>query len=291
MAHRCMVPSTKSALHLPGWLHDLVERHLEEEIELPILPEASARIVALCEDEKADARAIEGTLERDPSLAAHVLRVANSAAFAPKEPIVALHQAVSRLGLATIRNIALGVSLRGQVFHVPGQEARMRAIWAHCATAAAFARSLARRLRRNVEGAFLCALLHDVGRPAVLQATVQGLAHRTKEPLPDSLLETAMDEFHEEFARRLVESWKLADWTVSVVAHHHDPEKAAPYQEEARITRLADLLSYWAHDAQQGPGDFPSDDPVIGELNLYPEDVEALLAERDAALQFAEAFQ
>ena len=286
-----MSPTTKPTLKLPGWLHDLLDRHLQEDVELPILPEASARIMSMCEDEKTDAKAIEGVLERDPSLASHVLRIANSSAYAPKEPIVSLQQAVSRLGLATMRNIVLGVSLQGRVFKVPGHQARVRAIWIHCAVTAAFAREVARRLRRNVEAAFLCGLLHDVGRPVVLQATVEALAHRTKEALPVALLETAMNEFHEEVAGRMVAEWKLAAWTVAVVAHHHEPDKAQPYEEEARITLLSDLLSYWALDDSKTVEDFVTTHPVIDALNLYPEDVDALLAYRGKALEFAEAFQ
>lgn len=281
--------STRPALRLPGWLHDILERHLEQDIELPILPDAAARVLALCEDEKTDAKAIEAVLERDPSLASHVLRVANSSAYAPKETIVSLQQAVSRLGLGALRNIVLAISLQGRVFKVPGHQARVRAIWVHCAVAAAFARELARMLRKSVEGAFLCGLLHDVGRPIVLQATVDALSHRSKEPLPEALLETAMNEFHEGIAARMLEAWKLADWAVAVVAHHHEPAKAEPFEQEARITRLADLLSHWAL-GEGGPEAFPAD-PVVAELNLYPEDFEKLLAYRGKALEFSEAFQ
>jgi putative nucleotidyltransferase with HDIG domain len=286
-----MSSTTNRTLHLPGWLHDILERHLESDIELPILPEASARIVALCENDAADAKAIEAVLERDPSLTSHVLRIANSAAYAPKERIVSLQQAVSRLGFDTLRNIVLAITLQGRVFRVSGQQERVRAIWTHCAVTAAFAREIARRLRKNVEGAFLCGLLHDVGRPIVLQATVDALAHRSKEPLPDALLETAMNEFHASMAERMLVAWKLADWTVAVVAHHHEPDKAAPHDEEARITRLADLMAYWAQDDARTTADFSADDPAIQELDLYPEDVEKLLGYRDQALQFAKAFR
>lgn len=286
-----MAPSTKPQLHLPGWLHDILERHLEADVELPILPEASARILSMCEDEKTDAKAIEAVLERDPSLASHVLRIANSSAFAPKEPIVSLQQAVSRLGLGAMRNIVLALSLQGRVFQVSGHQARVRSIWIHCTVAAAFGREIARKLRRNVEAAFLCGLLHDVGRPVVLQATIQTLAHRSREPLPAALLETAMDEFHEDVAGRMVGSWKLAEWTVAVVANHHHPEKAEPHEEQAFITYLADLLADWALDETRGPEDFPLDDPRFDRLNLYPEDIQALLAFRGKALEFAEAFR
>ena len=286
-----MTTSTKPALHLPGWLHDLLERHLEETVELPILPESSARILALCEDEKTDAKRLERALERDPSLAALVLRIANSSAYAPQEPIVSLQQAVSRLGLGAVKNIVLGISLQGRVFKVPAHQALVRSIWTHCAVTAAYAREIARKLRLNVEAAFLCGLLHDVGRPVVLQATVDALAHRAKEPLPVALLETAMDEFHEELAGRMVEFWKLADWTVAVVANHHRPERAGAHEEQARITYLADLLADWALDDSKTPADFPGGDPVLDRLNFYREDVEALLAFRDRALVFAEAFR
>lgn len=286
-----MPPSTKQTLRLPGWLHDILERHLDQDIELPILPEASARIMSMCEDDKTDAKAIEAVLERDPSLASHVLRIANSSAYAPKDPIVSLQQAVSRLGLGAMRNIVLAVSLQGRVFKVPGHQARVRSIWIHCAVTAAFGREIARKLRRNVEAAFLCGLLHDIGRPIVLQATIDTLAHRSKEALPVALLETAMDEFHEEIAGRMVASWKLAEWTVAVVANHHAPEKAEPHEEQAHITYLADLLSDWALDGSKGVEDFTFDDPSIGCLNLYPEDIEALLSYRGKALEFAEAFQ
>jgi putative nucleotidyltransferase with HDIG domain len=283
--------TTKTKLCLPGWLHDLLERRLEEDVELPILPETSMRIMAMCEDKKTDAKAIEKVLERDPSLASHVLRIANSSAYAPKNPIVSLKQAVSRLGLAAMRNIVLSVSLQERVFKAPGHKATVREIWTHCAAAAVFSREIARMLRRNVEAAFLAGLLHDVGKPLVLQGTIEALAHRTKETLPDSLLQTAMDEFHEELGGRMVEAWKLADWTVAVVANHHHPDRAEPHEVLARIVRLADLLSDWALDEALAPEDFDLQDKVIDDLNLYPEDVDKLLAFRGKALEFAQVFK
>jgi putative nucleotidyltransferase with HDIG domain len=284
-----MQSSTQTPVGLPPAWREQIERHLAQDLELPLLPETAARVVGLCDGEQADARAIERVLERDPSLASALLRVANSALYAPKEPIVSLQQAVSRLGLKAVRNIALSASLQGRVFRVPGHEQRVREIWTHCALAAAFAREAARKLRRNVEGAFLCGLLHDVGRPIVLQAAIDARGPLPSPPLDAQLLEAAMDEFHERTGARLVRAWGLADWTEAAVAHHHDPERAAPHEDSARLTRLADLLARWARAAGSAPQDFPADDPVVQALNLYPEDVEELLAQRERAAAAAEA--
>ena len=49
--------------------------------------------------------------------------------------------------------------------------------------------------------------------------------------------------------------------------------------------RLADLLSHWAISGDARVDDFPMSDPVIEELDLYREDVEALLAMRGAVLE------
>ncbi len=286
-----MSPSIQTTGRLPVAFHEYLEARFQGEFELPLLPEAAAQVVALCEDDDADARDLERALERDPSLASHILRISNSAAYAPKEPIVSLQQAVSRLGMATVRNLALSVSLHGKVFQVPGHEQVVKEVWGHCAVAAAFAREIARKLRLNVEGAFLCALLHDVGRPIVLQAALEAPPEHAAGPGGELLFELAMDEFHERVGARLVETWGLADWTAAAVAHHHQPDQAEPHEQLARVVRLADLLSHWALSADAGPEAFAATDPVVQALNLYPEDIAAFLALREKMLAAAEAFQ
>ena len=48
---------------------------------------------------------------------------------------------------------------------------------------------IARALRRkNVEGAFLCGLLHDVGKPLVMQELIQLASERTERPVPNAIL-------------------------------------------------------------------------------------------------------
>lgn len=284
-----MRTSLDDATALPAAIRSWLEPQLEGEVDLPMLPESAARVVALCDDDDADARDLEAVLERDPSLAAYVLRVANSSAYASAEPIASLQHAVSRLGMATVRNLALTASLHGRVFEVPGHSTLVHDVWKHCAVTAVFARETARKLRRNVEAAFLCGLIHDVGRPIVLQTALRGA--RTHGALTREQLEIAMDAYHESVGAQLVGAWGLADWTAAAVAHHHEPSRATPYEDEARVTRLADLLAHWALTPGSGPEHFPVDDPVILALNLYPEDVDELLALREQVVLAAEALQ
>ena len=50
-----------------------------------------------------------------------------------------------------------------------GRERRIKTLWAHSAAAGAWAREIARLRRMNVESAFLIGLMHDIGRPVLLQ--------------------------------------------------------------------------------------------------------------------------
>lgn len=280
--------SVRSA-SLPDAFRLLLERHFEAELELPLLPETAAQVMASCNDERCDAHQLSELIARDQSLAAHTLRIANSAAYAPKEPIVSLQQAVTRLGMGTLCEIAIAVSLQGKVFRVPAYRTRMREMWMHSAAAAAYAKEISRLLRRNTESAFLCGLLHDVGRPVVLQSTLDLWTECMTGTLPVQVAEAAMDEFHAAVGAALAERWNMAPWMTGAIRCHHAPFDAVHHQDEASSTCLADLLAHWALEEGTTDRDFDKEHPVLGHLNLYPDDVARLLQQRGKVLDIAEA--
>ena len=276
---------------VPAILSDLFEARLADgRLELPFLPETCAKVIASCHDERSDPRAVAELIQRDQALAAHVLRIANSAAYAPKERIVSLQQAVSRLGLATVCEIALAVSLKARVFQARGYQAIARELWRHSAMAGSYAKEIARVRRFNVEGAFTCGLMHDVGKPVVLLAFLELLAERGDARPPYHVLEAAMDRFHARVGALLVERWGLPEWIRDAIQHHDDGAPAAGHREDVLSTRLADELAKWAGRGELGADDFDRDLAAISELSLYPDDVEHLLQRRPAVLEVAGAF-
>lgn len=288
-----MHPDSTQASVLPDLVRRLLAEHFAGDVELPVLPNTSLEVMALCRNDNCDAQMLSERIRRDQALAGHVLRVANSSAYAPKEPIVSLRQAVSRLGISTIQEIAIAVSLNGRVFHAPGWQVRIRDMWMHSAAAGVYAKEVARLLRKNVESAFMSGLLHDVGRPVVLQALLDITRQRTETPVPAKIAEAAMDEFHGRVGALVVERWKLADWLVEAAAYHHrfdDDEIEFEYPDEVGITVLADVLSHWALDESTSKDDFPFEHPVVQALDIYADDLVELLELRDRVLDVAEAF-
>ena len=275
---------------------ELVRRVEANELELPLLPTVATQVLELAGDESVDAKSLSDLLQSDPSLAGNVLRVANSAVYAPVEPIVSLHQAVSRLGLRTVGDIAVSVAVQGRVFHAPGHENVLKELWQHSAAAGAWAREIARARRCNVEGAFLIGLMHDIGRPVVLQAVVDiDLAQRQQavesagallmSTLTPELEDELMTEFHTRVGAGTLEAWGMPDWLVAAARGHHAPEAEDEHAETANLARLADQLAHATTSGAEAPDSVGQD--AIEALGLYADDVDEIWKRNEHVLEVA----
>ena len=271
-------------------LCDLLHERMESgTLELPLLPDATARVLEAVRDDGCDARRLADTIQGDQALAGHVLRVSNSAGYRPSQPIVSLPQAVSRLGFQTLGEIAMAVTLKGRVFKVSRFEEVVRGLWRHSAAAGAYAKEIARLRRRNVEGAFLCGLLHDIGRPVILQAVVD-LEKAIRRTFAEDEVIAAANSLHCQVGARMVHQWSLPDWMESAIAWHHEYEKASSHKDEVMMTALANRLAHWALEAADDDrGDFESQ-PLLVDLNIYEDELQSLQESRDHIRDVAQAF-
>jgi len=256
-------------------------------LELPILPHVASQVLAMSMSDDTNTRSLADLLHHDQAIAAHVLRVANAPLYRPRVPIVSLQQAISRLGLTTLREIVITVSMQSRMFNVPSYDTEARALWQHAVYTAAYAREIARRCRRNVEGAFLGGLLHDVSKPVLLLALAD-LQAQLQEPIPPPVVTAAMDVYHTQVGAVLASTWTLPPEVCESMVYHHDYGAAPAHPEAAMLTCLADRVAYALVQADSALAHLRHD-PLWTQLNLYPDDVEALLGEHQAIVQFAEA--
>jgi len=195
-------------------------------VSLPPLPEAAMRIEALLRDEeKADSRQIAALIEKEPALAAAMLRLANSATFGGLHAVVDPADAVSRLGLKQVRTLVTTVAHHG---HYDCQDPRcltlQRKLWDHAVAAAVLCRHIARLVAAEPAEAFLAGLLHDVGKLVVLKAipVVEGGQHpiTCTEPV---LLEL-MDVMHAELGHQVLTQWHISGGVAEAALKHHSEE-------------------------------------------------------------------
>ncbi len=273
---------------------ELRQKIAQGELELPVLSQTASQVASMCMQGSSDARTLANTLNHDPALAGHVLRVANSAKYAPVEPIVSLQQAVSRMGMTTVGQIAFAVAVGSRVFHAPGHEDWVRAMWRHAALTAAWAREIARAKRANVEGAFVCGLLHDVGEPVLLQAALDLLAKAKSSATRDEL-EPLLHQLHAEAGAKLARAWKMAPWIADAIEQHHSAV-AGTCCQDAAIVRLADELALCMERgaleafAERAKAELAAH-PALEQLNLYDDEFAALVGRAGAVNDFAGAME
>jgi len=248
---------------------------------LPVLPHVFGEILSLTSDPEADVGRLSAVVHRDPGIAAHVLRVANSAAYAGNQPIVSLQQAITRLGLGLVAECALASSVQDQVFRVPGFEAPIAGVWRQALGSGLWGKEVARLRRLNVEGQFLCGLLHTIGIPVAL-AEIAAIAARGGPRLPAAQALELAGDVHEILGEAVATAWKLPPSVAHACRHYRDPAGAERHRAEVAATALSDALSCWALDASGACAPPETTAPAAAELNLYPDDLEALLARRVA---------
>ena len=265
----------------------LVERIDKDRIELPVLPQVAGRIMALAHDPSADAARLSALIHQDQALAAHVLRIANSPAYMPRTPIASLQHAVAMLGVNQLSEIAVTVSLKSGAVKIPGHEADIRQLWRHALASGAYAKEIARMRRYNVESAYLCGLLHAVGKPVVLK-TVTAIAADLHVPLGPDTIHAFLDGYHARVGSLIAAEWALPPQVAAAIAYYFIYEQAPSHQQEAMMTCLADRLATYILIPDFFDGSTLRDHSVFADLNLYPNDVDTLLSLKEKILNLVD---
>jgi HD-like signal output (HDOD) protein len=272
----------------------------DESLELPPPPQVVSEVMRLTRGEGAasdtpDASTTElaSLIQRDMALAGQVMRVANSAVYARRTPVVTLPQAIAWLGIREIRNIAFAVALKGQVFASSYFRHEMTDLWRESVITALFAQEIARLKRRNVESAYLCGLLHRAGMAVLLNRAGETVLKQRLTPDPSQVLRLA--ERHETRVGTLLGiAWQLPPAVSATISHWRDPPAAELARTEVMEVALARQISDELRTPGAG-GELP--DSMLGpvsqwmdELSIYPDELFSIMAQRAAIYATAESF-
>lgn len=265
----------------------LVDRIDKDKIDLPVLPQVAGRVMALANDPSADAARLSALIHQDQALAAHVLRIANSPAYMPRTPIASLQHAVAMLGISQLSEIAVTVSLKSGAVKVPGHEAELRQLWRHALASGAYAKEIARMRRYNVESAYLCGLLHGVGKPVVLK-TVTAIAAEMRLPLTPGAVTAFLDGYHPRVGSLIATEWALPPQVAEAIAYYRIHEQALTHRQEVMMTCLADRLATYILVPDSFDDSTLRDHTVFADLNLYPSDIDSLLSLKEKVLNLVD---
>jgi putative nucleotidyltransferase with HDIG domain len=229
-------------------MHPKLKRYISTIGDLPSVPALVGDVMKLVEDPNASTEDLRRVIDRDPAVAARILKVANSSLYGFSRAIETLSHAIALLGFRTVRNLVMAASLR-QTFKQFGLTEKL--LWEHATLAGIVALRLAAhpRIAHDREEAFTAGLLHDLGKIAFNNSSreqyTRVVARVYNEGL--SFVAAEREEFgfdHAELGACVADKWRLAESLITAIRYHHSPEALEKLDErQRRLTALTTLTT------------------------------------------------
>lgn len=264
--------------------HDLF-RDLQKIDNLPTLPVVIEKLGRVIRDPDSDARRVSRIIEDDPAIMARVLKTVNSVFYAGSKPIASVQEAVARMGMNAVNNVAISTSVFGAFGEGRGGPLDREEFWRHSILTGIGAMIVNEKVRENLVGLHgrdvlhLAGLLHDMGK-----IVLDGFFHdefvealhlsRTKKIPLETAEERVLGANHTEVGSWLGLRWKLAPDLLQAIRWHHETASAEKeHRELAEIVHVANYVCNLEGLARSGDASPTYENDVWKRLGLTVADI------------------
>jgi putative nucleotidyltransferase with HDIG domain len=199
------------------------------------LPATARKLIAAMRGEDASLTEVARLIEFDQAIAAAVLRMAQSAAFAGMHGAETVREAVMRLGTVRLLNLVLDGYVRSVSKDAPLYDLVQEELWRHGAAAELAVRAMAqeRPRLRIPPAAQTAALLHDIGKLVICQCFAIDMRSVTVHAQARGLtfVEAERDLLgvdHASIGGAIASKWQFPDVITEAIALHHAPKAGDP---------------------------------------------------------------
>lgn len=233
--------STENAL-----LTILTEKIENDTLVLPTLPAIALKIRKAADDPDINLNAMGEVIAQDPSLSARLIKVANSAYLGRTVKVTSISQAVTRIGLAQIKNISTALAME-QLFVSKNDLVKdyIKKAWSN--TVDVVANSLAatqmynesKRGHMSIDTMTLAALVHNIG---VLPILTEAERHEDVFANP-TFLNVAMQKLSGKIGGKIMTSWGFEAEFAEVAENWRNLEKLSETPAYVDFVRLGAVLA------------------------------------------------
>jgi len=215
---------------------------------LPAMPSVAMELMLAFSDGELEIETLARKLSWDQALVARVLRVANSPFYGLRRQICTVQEAIVVLGLSSVRMLVTAAAIIGQFPTRARRDHDLHAFWQHSIGVACCAKLLCAGVRQNPDTAFVCGLLHDIGRLVLVHyypeqyAQVEDYCIREDVSRLDAE-RAVLGLDHAAIGAALVAHWNFPAQIQQVVAGHHLSEAAAA-SVLTSLTHVADVICH-----------------------------------------------
>lgn len=233
----CDAGTLKATVSRACALNDLLgnaslKRVLARMDSIPSMPALYAEIVAVLNSPNASLRQVGEIISKDGGMSAKMLQLVNSAYFGLSRRISNPVQAVSLLGLNTVKALVLSIKIFSQFDLKKISGEFLDRLWQHNTATGVYAKAITKMEKPDeADNAFMAGILHDTGK-LLLAANFPeqyglALALATDENLPLVDGEREMLGItHAEAGAYLMGLWGLPVPIVEAIAFHHTPAES-----------------------------------------------------------------
>lgn len=222
----------------------LVEDIEKNRIRLPTLPAISLEALLVVNDAGSSMADVAKIISKDTSMAARLVRYANSPLYRGVSTVSSVKSAITRIGFDAVKNAILSLAMR-DVFTTSYRsiQDRMEALWQHSVDVATKATQLVAHFPHlNQDEAMLAGLIHDVG-------TIPVLIKATEYPVlleKEANLDKVIDKLHMPVGKFLLSRWNFDPQLVEVAASHDKMDRvpAGDEVDYVDIIQVANILSH-----------------------------------------------
>ena len=264
-------PVEAGAVALPA---AVLERLRSRANNLKMLPAVATQALQIVEDPDCGINEFAAVVERDPSLAAGILRMANSVVFSSGRPVLNLHQAVVRLGFRQCKNLIVTASFSSMMKSMTLDEEWIReTLSQHSFTTALLCLNMNRTLNIGFQGEeFTGGLIHDIGRLLLATCYSDCFSEFDKLEFDEETGVLAAEQAFVETNHCEIGAWfvtknALPEQLKSVVRFHHNPELADT--NSRRFVALVAVCDHMANHLQryeESRGYDPASNPFLATL-------------------------
>jgi len=267
---------------------DPIATKLLDRIEdLMVFPAAAAKVLHVAHHADSTLGDMEQAVGSDPVLAGKVVELSNSALYRRGRRVDDLRRAIQVLGFSTTRDTAIGLALVGI-----GRRADPRSayLWRHATGSAQAATRLAAFVPPAIgRSAYLCALLHDIGRQLMAVIDPDALdrvlaAEAGGHPDVLGLEREVFGIDHAALGGACLDRWSFRPEVARAVARHHDPVGQIREPEErlrVALLQLSDAIVRGMNHSDQVEGVVTSaaSEPARRVLGVSREALERIVTE------------
>jgi HD-like signal output (HDOD) protein/CheY-like chemotaxis protein len=237
------------ALHLRSLLDDPLLRSVVARMRaLPSQPDVYTRLMRAVRSEDVGMEDIASIVEENPSVAARVLQLVNSAFFGLPRPTASIKEAVVFIGTKTLRTLVLSVeAFRDLELDSSAQGLNATALQEHAVTTARLAAEMVPVADR--EAAYSAGLLHSIGLLVLASQLKEDWVRIVEEARSQerSLLEVeklVLGVDHGQVAAALLSLWGLPHDVIEAVAQHLHPSPVTGFGGRlVAVTHVASRLA------------------------------------------------